>query len=486
MSEPAKKTFFSTWFERLKKTVGDKSVNADQTASVAVPGNATIVEVVLELPVAAVLAKAAAPEPPLSAAVKTMPSGPLNLSGSIHVSGPLNTLVVKLSQTEKPAEKKAVKRGSGKLTAAQAPQTQAESWSEHALAYLSARRFDKALECAEQALRLDAESGSAWHCRGAALLALQRAPEAAQALQRAVTLRPANAEAWALFGRALLQLELYQPAVECCASALRYAPSHSEALLCQARAYGQLQQPQAACAAFDRALRQTPNDAGAWCEYGAALCRVNQEEAALECYERVAQIHPTQSENWLRLANFLCLLGRPAEAMAGYRTALELAPQDAEIWLNRGLALAAMSRQEDAAKSYQRVLELKPNDNAAIYQMALTHLQRFLEALEQGRVFYAKEHWQRGVALGRQTALADWHELELQYLQMAAALGHQRLVKALLARLAGNALLAPLDCALDFLLTHDQAKVTSLPTHIRRQVNASVNLLNPLIPCPVE
>ena len=61
---------------------------------------------------------------------------------------------------------------------------------------------------------------------------------------------------------------------------------------------------------------------------------------------------------------------------------------------------------------------------------------------------------------------------------------NQRL--GMLARLEGNDLLAPLDCALDFLLTQDQAKVTSLPAHIRRQVNAIINLLNPLIPCPVE
>ena len=483
MSEPIKKSGFSTFWNMLVRTLASKEELADK------PANEPVVEL-LPPPFAESKSATITAEPvAASVAVKVTPSGPLNLSGTTGAAA-LHTLVVKLPQPEKNARQ----RESGKLSATpqrqvekmQVEKMQAESWGEHALAYLNGQQYEKALDCAEQALRMDAENSTAWHYRGAALIELQRIPEAAQALQRAVTLRPQNAEAWVCFARALCHLELYQQAVQCCASALNYLPQHGEALLYQARAYVSLRQFTAACASFERALKQRPNDAEGWCEYGESLCHVNQAEAALECYERVAQIHPTMPENWLRLSNFLTYLGRPAEAMAGYHTALDLAPQYPEVWFNRGLALAALGRQEDAAKSYQRTLELRPNDIAATYQMALTFMQRFLESLEQGRVFNAKEHWQHGVQWGRLTPLQDWYELEAQYLQMAAALGHQRLAKVLIGRLAGNPLLGPLDCALDFLQTQDQAKVTSLPTHIRQQVNAIIHWLNPLAPCLVD
>ncbi len=474
LSDPIKKSRFSTFWNRLVQLVAsDDAPAANEPVVELLPPPVAQAEPVAPVPVVGGVAAAVA-------GPKVTPSGPLNLSGTVTASAALHTLVVKLPQPEKPAEKKSRKRESGKLSAT--PHMQAESWGEHALAYLNGKQYEKALDCAEQALRMDAENSSVWHYRGAALIELQRVPEAAQSLQRAVTLRPQNAEAWVSFARVLCQLELYQQAVQCCASALNYLPQHGEALLYQARAYASLRQYPAACASFERGLKQRPNDAEAWCEYGESLCQVNQAEAALECYERVAQIHPTAPENWLRLSNFLTYLGRPAEAMAGYHTALDLAPHYPEVWFNRGLALAALGRQEDAAKSYQRTLELRPNDIPATYQMALTFMQRFLESLEQGRVFNAKEHWQHGVQWGRQTPLPEWYEFEAQYLQMAAALGHQRLVKVLIGRLEGNPLLAPLDCALDFLQNHDQEKVTSMPTHIRQQVNAIIQWLNPLEP----
>jgi tetratricopeptide (TPR) repeat protein len=483
MSDSTKKPRFSNFLTSFTQSVfassGTKAVVAELDT---VPEASTSTPAIPEASVSPIGEMAAVPVT-AAASVKRSSSGPLDLRSSTGGSGPLHTLVVKLPQPDKQAEKKSRKRESGKLSAT--PQMQAESWGEHALAYLNTQQYEKALDCAEQALRLDAENAPAWQYRGVALSELRRVPEAAQSLQKAVTLRPQNAEAWVRFAQTLCQLELYQQAVQCCGNALNYAPQHGEALLYQARAYVRLQQYPAAAASFERALRQRPNDDVAWCEYGEVLCHLDFHEAALECYERVAQIQPTVPENWLRLSNFLTYLGRPAEAMAGYHTALDLAPHDPEIWFNRGLALAAMGRQEDAAKSYQRVLELRPQDTTAIYQLALTFMQRFLESLEQGRVFNAKEHWQAAIQLGRQTPLPAWYELEAQYLQLAAALGHQRLVKVLIARLAGNPLLAPLDCALDFLQTQDQAKVISLPSHIRQQVNAIVQWLNPLMPCPV-
>ena len=107
----------------------------------------------------------------------------------------------------------------------------------------------------------------------------------------------------------------------------------------------------------------------------------------------------------------------------------------------------------------------------------MSYLPSFLEALEQGHVFNAKELWQQAIHLGRQARSADWDRQELHYLQTAAVMGHQRLVKVLITRLSGNDLLAPLECALDCLLTNSNEKAEGLPAPLRQQVEGLIQLI---------
>ena len=327
---------------------------------------------------------------------------------------------------------------------AHAPAAQAESWHDHAQAYFSAGQYAAALECAEQALQLDVHNGAVWRLCGASQLVLQRWAEAAQAFQHATALRPSDVEAWLGWGRAQLQLEQFEAALNSLSHALAHAANHCEALFYQGRAQFQLQHYSQACASFARAVALRPDEVVIWREYGEALLRADQSEAALECYETITQLQPTDADNWIRLGSLLRELLRPAEAVNSFNIALELAPHDFFTWFSRGLAEADLTLHEDAAKSFQRALALNLNDGAAQHQLALTYLPRFLAALAEGHVFNAREYWQKAVALGRQARSADWDAQELHALQTAADLGHQRLVKALLAGLEGNALLEPL------------------------------------------
>ena len=286
--------------------------------------------------------------------------------------------------------------------------------------------------------------------------------------------RAQDAEAWLGLGRAQLQLGECEAALQSLGHALAQIPHYFEALFYQGRAYFQLLDYEQACASYARAAALNAEEAVLWREYAEALMRAHQPEAALECWETVTQLQPTNADHWISYGSLLREMLRPAEAINSYDIALELAPQDFFAWFSRGLVLSDMARHEEAGKSFERALSLAPGDAAAQHQLALTYLPRFLSALAEGHVFDAREYWQRAVRLGRESRSADWHELELYYLQRAAALGHQQLVKALLTRLEGNALLEPLRHALDYLHTRNADAWAALSDELREKAERFV------------
>ncbi len=356
----------------------------------------------------------------------------------------------------------------------------AESWHDHALVYYSTGQYDSALECAEQALLSTPNNHAVWRLRGTALLSLQRWHDAAQAFHRAVVARAQDAEAWLGLGRAQLQLGECEAALQSLSHALAQIPNYFEALFYQGRAYIQLLDYEQACASYARAAELNAEETVLWREYAEALMCAHQPEAALECWETVTQLQPTNADHWISYGSLLREMLRPDEAVNSYDIALELAPQDFFAWFSRGLVLSDMARHTEAGKSFERALSLAPGDAAAQHQLALTYLPRFLTALAEGHVFDAREYWQRAVRLGRESRSADWNELELYYLQRAAALGHQQLVKALLARLDGNALLEPLRHALDYLHTHNADAWAGLPDEVREKAECFVQSLGSL------
>ena len=356
----------------------------------------------------------------------------------------------------------------------------AESWHDHARAYFSTGRYDAALDCAEQALLTMPNNHAVWRLRGVALLSLQRWSEAAQAFQRAVAARAQDAEAWLGLGRAQLQLDESEAALQSLSHALAQIPNYFEALFYQGRAHFQLLDYESACASYARAATLNAEEAVLWREYAEALMRAHQPETALECWEAVTQLQPTNADHWISYGSLLREMLRPDEAVNSYDIALELAPQDFFAWFSRGLVLSDMARHAEAGKSFERALSLAPGDVAAQHQLALTYLPRFLTALAEGHVFDAREYWQRAVRLGRESRSADWGELELYYLQRAAALGHQQLVKALLNRLDGNALLEPLRHALDYLHTRNADAWAALSDEMREQAECFVQSLGSL------
>jgi tetratricopeptide (TPR) repeat protein len=442
------------------ESFGKESGFASNAAFGATPGQATgpLQGLAAELGAAQMAAVSVAPE---LAGVK------------LEADDPLAQPTTKRPAATQGSKTKSKKRDSAKFT-------KAETYNLQAVAYYSIGRHSKALECAEYALKLDKDNGSAWQLRGAALLGLKRSEESVKSYKRALVLEPDDFEAWMGYGQALLQLDQPQRAAACFARALELVPNCYPAALQRARALVKAQQIEAANDSFALALQLNAEDMDAWRERGDVLLELERAAAALDCYDRVLKLNPSDINTLMRRGIVLRQLGRADEAVAAYDQALKIAPQQPALWYNKAIALESLGREAEAIRAYKTVLKYNASDDAAWTSLGNIYLRSFIESLNHDDVANARTNWQEAVQCGRRGRSEEWHKEELHYLQAAAALGHHKLVKELIARNQGNELLGPLASAVEFLITKDQEKVTSLPTHIRRQVEGLIRLLRPL------
>jgi tetratricopeptide (TPR) repeat protein len=402
-----------------------------------------------------------------------MPAAPELAGVRLEADDPLAQPTTRRQPVAQQSKTKSKKRDSAKFT-------KAETYNLQAVAYYSIGRHSKALECAEYALKLDKENGSSWQLRGAALLGLKRHDESIKSYKRALVLEPDDFEAWIGYGQVLMQLDQPQRGAACFARALELVPNCYPAALQRARALAKAQQVEAANDGYALALQLNPDDIEAWRERGDLLLELERAAAALDCYDRVLKLNPSDINMLMRRGVVLRQLGRADDAVAAYDQALKIAPHQPALWYNKAIALESLGREAEAIRAYKTVLKHNPNDEAAWTALGQIYLRSFIDSLNHTDVANARTNWQEAMQCGRRGKSEDWHKEELQYLQSAASLGHHKLVKELIARNQGNELLGPLASAVEFLITKDQEKVTSLPTHIRRQVEGLIRLLRPL------
>ena len=120
-------------------------------------------------------------------------------------------------------------------------------------AYLG--RHQEAIDCYDEALRIDPKEAGAFSEKGAALQALGRHQEAINCYDEALRIDPNSANAWRQKGAVLNQLE-----------------KHQEALTC-----------------FDKVLMIEPKDAISWFSKGVVLGKLCRYQEALKCAEKAIE-----------------------------------------------------------------------------------------------------------------------------------------------------------------------------------------------------
>ncbi|NQS79219.1 MAG: tetratricopeptide repeat protein, partial [Methanoculleus bourgensis] len=151
------------------------------------------------------------------------------------------------------------------------PWKSAEDWCRKGRAYGERGQYDRAIECYDRALKLNANAANAWYHKGRVLNTACRYLEAAECFDQGIRIDPDCARLWAARGQVLYHLQHYQEAAGYCGQAVKLAPGCADAWLIRGHAFRNLGRTTDALACYDRVVTIEPGRTEAWLARGTVL-----------------------------------------------------------------------------------------------------------------------------------------------------------------------------------------------------------------------
>jgi predicted O-linked N-acetylglucosamine transferase (SPINDLY family) len=235
-----------------------------------------------------------------------------------------------------------------------------------AVTALALGRPVEALECCDQALRIDGGLAEAHSNRGNALCALERPEEALTSYARAIAIAPGLFDAHLGRSNALLRARRLDEALAACDQTLRVSADNPAVWTNRGIALMGLKRIEEALAAFDRALLHSPGYAEAHNNRGCALRLLRKATEAMASFEQALRTRPAFPDAMTNMANVWLDLGRFEQAVASCDEALELRPDLTEALNIRAVALNASKRREESAEGFAKLIAVAPSYDYAL------------------------------------------------------------------------------------------------------------------------
>lgn len=109
------------------------------------------------------------------------------------------------------------------------PQSDA-GWFDRGNEDFTAGKWEEALVCYDQALRLNPKNDDAWDAKGTVLFSMGKGESALGCYDSALKVNPRNDRAWGNKGKVLYSMGQREQALKCCYEAIRLNPSNSAAI----------------------------------------------------------------------------------------------------------------------------------------------------------------------------------------------------------------------------------------------------------------
>jgi len=227
-----------------------------------------------------------------------------------------------------------------------------------------AGRNTEALDCLDQALKLEPGNAGALTLAGMILHAQGRAVDAAHCFERACRAQPGNAELHHNLGVVLQGMRRFGEAAACYERAIQLKPDYAQAynslgtiLFAQGR-YGE------AVTFFRASLGLKPDDAETFNNLGVALQATNLMDEAEQCFARALELRPDYIDALVNLGTMRQRLGRTEQAMACFERALALRPDHPPTHNHVGLMMTSLGRLEEARRAFENAIRLDPGQLA--------------------------------------------------------------------------------------------------------------------------
>ena len=218
--------------------------------------------------------------------------------------------------------------------------TTAAQYVEEGDKYAQERQYDLAVEAYRQAIKLDANLGSAYRGLAGAYVYMGRSPDALAPMQTAVRLDPNDSDTHLDLGITLQNLHRFD-----------------EALV-----------------EINEAKRLSPRDAAVQNYLGNLFLNMGRTADALAAYQEALRLDPGQTKYKYNSGLALMQLGRFAEAITPLKETLRADPQHREARYLLSDAYGKLGRYEEAIDSWTKFLEIVPDGPEALTTRTWSYL----------------------------------------------------------------------------------------------------------------
>lgn len=258
-----------------------------------------------------------------------------------------------------------------------------EAWYNRAIALAKLDKYEDALLCYDQAISLQSNKYEPLYNKGNLLVRLQRYEQALTYYDKTLALKPDIAEAWHNKAAVLAKLQRDEEALAAYNNAIKLKADKYESWYNRGNLLVKLQQYEEAIKSYDNALTLQNNRAEIWHNRAIVLEKIQQTELALESYKKAISIQPNFAEIWHNQGKAFENLRQYEQAINSYNKALEIQPKNVEFWQSKAKVMEKINCYEEAISCYDKVIDLQPENFEAWYcsANALWNLHRYEEAL---------------------------------------------------------------------------------------------------------
>ncbi len=247
-----------------------------------------------------------------------------------------------------------------------------ESWIQEGMTFAQMNKFDAAISCLEEALKIDPNSEEAWDRLGLIYGRMKDYENAYKCMDRVSQINPGNKDAWMLKGTAAGTIGKFAEAIECFDRVLQFNPYDQNALKMQKIAESNLKTEKS----LQDAINKNPNDLDNWLRKAVFYGQYQAFNKAIEYLDGALKIDPMNKKAISLKANAFAMLKRHEEALEMFNEALEKEPNSTDLLGSKGATLVMLNRLDEGIKIFERLLELDPNNDTAKKSLEMLKKQK--------------------------------------------------------------------------------------------------------------
>ena len=169
----------------------------------------------------------------------------------------------------------------------------AEEWCNQSESLMIEKRFDEAISCIDEAIKLEPNDYSCWQNKAHILYLAKRFDESFVCCEKALKLKPNNSFVWNLKSAVLHDMGKFEEALSCINEALKLKPNNANFLRTKGGVLKQLEKFPESLSCIDQAIELEPNNANNLQAKSAVLAQSYRFDEAMKFANSALELEPT-------------------------------------------------------------------------------------------------------------------------------------------------------------------------------------------------